>query len=139
MRKVVAVTLVSVACGSSKEPLHVNPPPQDPVVEPTPAPAPPTPTVGLRTLNATQGEQTVFRDQSGCYVNVFKAPPNPALSFQPPDHEKVDCPPTMTDASWDACLGGTVSTTADPATCVCAVLGNPPPPPREIACPKTGS
>jgi hypothetical protein len=44
----------------------------------------------------------------------------------------------MTDPSWAECAFGTVSATDDGTSCICAVMGNPPPPPRALStCPKT--
>ena len=49
----------------------------------------------------------------------------------------VDCPKEADDPAWDDCTGSTMHAIAGLATCECYSMGgNPPPPPREVACPK---
>lgn len=85
--------------------------------------------------------RTIYVDGSDeCYVEVppktppkFPAPPGLRMM----DHLAVDCPAIMDDAAWDECLYGPLMQHKTKAECYCLALGgNPPPPPRLVACPK---
>ncbi len=53
------------------------------------------------------------------------------------DFVYVDCPKEADDAAWDDCTGSTMYAVDGSTTCECHSMGgNPPPPPREVACPK---
>jgi hypothetical protein len=71
-----------------------------------------------------------------CFVIVPFPEGTKLSSWQPPPTKTVDCPPSMDDAVWDACRGGTISKRKDGGVCVCSSDGNPPPPPVEVDCPK---
>jgi hypothetical protein len=152
MRRTVVVTFLgalSACTGKAKEEPEttMNPPPAPaPAPAPPTEPAPPPPEAALdrgrftKVLNA-QHEQhgRVFRKQEAvCYVNLpFPPQEGPPVSFRPPPQQEVACPPSMTDPAWAECAHGTVTSTDDGAECLCAVMGNPPPPPRVVSCPKT--
>ena len=168
MRRTVVVTVLGTlaACSgksSKEEPVTtMNPPP---VPAPVPAPAPPPPPVEpasvplpgeIRTtpsdgewdrtrftqvLNADDpAHGRIFRRKDPvCYVHLpFPPQEGPPVSFRPPPTQDVACPPSMTDPSWAECAFGTVMASDDGSACFCAVMGNPPPPPRALStCPKT--
>lgn len=155
MRRAVVVTVLGTlgGCGSktptaTPEPVISSNPPPPEVLEPSPEPVAPTtapPGEHDRTrfttvLNAQHPEHgRIYRGRDGgCYVNLpFPPDEGPPVSFRPPPTEAVVCPTSMADAGWLECAHGTVlAAVDDPAACLCAVMGNPPPPPRPIACPK---
>jgi hypothetical protein len=152
MRRTVVVTVLgSLAACSGKnkeEPVTtMNPPPVEPAPAPAPPAEPPLETLVIhdfskgKVLNAddpTHG-RIYRRAEPVCYVHLpFPPQEGPPLSFRPPPTEDIACPPSMTDPSWSECAFGTVTATEDGAACSCAVMGNPPPPPRLLStCPKT--
>jgi hypothetical protein len=78
-------------------------------------------------------------DGNGCFVELPFPPLLPGQQRPPgtpPPRQKVTCPTTMNDPAYDACKGGVLYTTETRSSCVCFVMGNPPPPPRREACPK---
>jgi hypothetical protein len=92
-----------------------------------------------RVLNPQHAEHgRIYRGSDAtCYVRLpFPEGQGPPVSFRPPPTEPVDCPEVLADASWESCVHGTVLADADATECRCTVLGNPPPPPRLIPCPK---
>jgi hypothetical protein len=116
-----------IAC--ERTPPSANPPP--PV--PAPAPAPATPTDGRWNGLDALG-RTIFKSpDGGCYV-ILPFTPDPTRSIQPPPTERATCPPHMDD-SWLPCAFGTLTPGDAPGSCVCAVMGNPPAPPKIVACP----
>ncbi|MCB9685736.1 MAG: hypothetical protein H6735_11910 [Alphaproteobacteria bacterium] len=156
-RRIVVTTLLgaAVACGhkdppaspTPEPPVIANPPPPEPMVGNPPAPEPPPEPQPLSTHDLTRftrvlngkdaEERRILRRSDGtCYVNLPLPPAEgPPISFRPPPQQDTACPPHMSDASWDACLG-TVQATEDLSECACLVMGNPPPPPRRLdACP----
>jgi hypothetical protein len=145
----VVTVLGALACGSKSTPdqpevIHGNPPAPDPVpaaipAEPAPAEPAPVNSRGGAMLNPTDAEgRTIFRSAEGaCYIQLPPPSPEagtPAVSFRPPVRRPVDCPPAMLTAGWEACAGGTLRE-GEGDDCLCTVLGNPPPPPRVVACP----
>lgn len=153
MRRSVVVTLLgTLACSKAVDPevpLSRNPPaPFDGVVVPEPVPPPepepePAPAGGDpegRVLNGVHPEHgLIFRNPDGtCRVNLpFPEAEGPPISFRPPPTEVVPCPVHMKDPSWDACFGR-VTTGPASGSCLCSVMGNPPPPPRIVSCPTEG-
>jgi len=93
----------------------------------------------------TAGQQLEARDSQHreihhgngtCWVDLPYA--EPPTSWRPPPTQAVDCPPAMAnDPAWAECSGGSISIKAlSPAlSCVCYFDGNPPPSPKEVACP----
>ena len=133
----VAISLLS-ACGADRSPPVTNPPPPiDPVgtghptgaiTEVAPKPAPGT------ALNAYRaGDGQIYRSGPGCVVYPSDGVMRPP-GMMPPA-VSLDCPPSMAGPEWEACIGGTIYTTEDPAVCSCFVGGNPPLPAKDIACP----
>jgi hypothetical protein len=85
--------------------------------------------------------RTIYVDASDvCYVEVPpKKPPStplpPGMRFM--DRVNVDCPAVFDDAAWDDCNYGPLMKNKTKPECFCMSLGgNPPPPPRLVACPK---
>lgn len=149
LRAVVAVTgLGSLACGTAGELLdqvdEVEVIPRTPLPADLTAPTGPLPagqpswgSAGSE-LNARHPEHgTVYvgsGDPAWCYVHVpFDEPPS---SWVPPETERVDCPESMHDGAWLACRGGTLMADEASEHCICAVDGNPPPPPAWAHCPE---
>lgn len=89
----------------------------------------------LNPTDPTNGTIYVSWDGDTCLVHVPFPEGTKLTSWQPPPTETVDCPPSMDDATWDACRGGAVSKRKDGGICVCTSDGNPPPPPVEVECP----
>jgi hypothetical protein len=93
-------------------------------------------------LNARDAKgRAIFRTgskgQPECYVELPFPPLKPneeRYPGTPPPQESVKCPPSMLDAAFLECAFGTV--TLKEARCECFVMGNPPPPPRTVSCPK---
>ena len=144
-RRVVITLLGAVACGTKtgeSPPTH-NPPAPVPEAPPAPAPAPVPPPAPAeeRLLNPLDAQgRVILRARDGsCFVTLPpKEPPDTRLSFQPLPTEAVDCPTSMAAPEWEACVAGRVLAPADggEGDCLCVVFGNPPPPPRKVACPK---
>lgn len=146
-----AAATASVAC-HTEEPIHANPPPQEPQWNPPPPPSavtdpadagptedastavvnpvhwnPPPP----RTLNATEAktDEPILKTETGCEVD-------PGLDFHRgvghrPKPRAVKCPAAMKDPAWGACLHATLTTTQaidaeGGALCSCNNHGNPP-------------
>jgi hypothetical protein len=140
--RIVVVTSLGLSLGAGcAERVVANPPPL-PVAPPpvTPPPAVPPPgthdhtrfTVVLNGADAS--DRRVYKSPDGsCYVvGAWVGPP--PTSYVPPPTEATPCPPHM-DATWTACAFGTVQAVEDGSECLCAVTGNPPAPPRVVACP----
>lgn len=90
-------------------------------------------------MNAKDPENgTIYISYDGdsCFVKLPFPPGTKLTSWQPSPTKTVDCPPSMDDATWDACRTGSISKSKDTGTCVCFHDGNPPPPPAEVVCPK---
>ncbi len=161
------VVTVSAMAGTggchTEEPIHANPPSQDPQWNPPPPPSevtepadaglaedasadapsgplhwnPPRPMV--EQLNATdrKTDQPILKTETGCEVD-------PGLDFhrgasRRPRSHAVKCPAAMNDPAWGACLHGTLDTTSTTdadggALCSCNNHGNPPRV-RSVACP----
>jgi hypothetical protein len=156
------VVTVSAVAGAgtggchTEEPIHANPPPQEPQWNPPPPTAAVTepgdagpvegepsdasltaplywnpPRQMVETLNATDRKtaQPILKTETGCEVD-------PGLDFhrgagRRPRSHAVKCPAAMNDPAWRACLHGTLDTTittdADGgALCSCNNHGNPP-------------
>ncbi len=121
-----------------------NPPPPPPPAAPAP-PAPPSEpvtspheqtrfTVEWNGVDA-DGRRIHKRSDGACYVfGPWEGPRPTTTAFVPPPTAPVACPPHMDD-TWLSCAFGTVQATADGAACLCAVMGNPPAPPRTMPCP----
>lgn len=151
-KRFVVTMLGALSCGTKTgEPTH-NPPAPEPVLLPEPEPQPvPQPELapqgsvasdGARELNGRDPQnRLIFKASDGsCYIQLPPPPPAPdapPVSFRPMARETVDCPTSMQAAGWENCIGGRVLLPTDGAgECLCAVFGNPPPPPRRVACPK---
>jgi hypothetical protein len=82
--------------------------------------------------------RTIYAGADGsCYVQLpFPpgTPIGPPGSMTPPT-KAVDCADPMQDPAWDRCLSATMHRT-DEGVCICARVGNPPPPPTKVPCPK---
>ncbi len=157
MRRPAVVTMLGTlgalgACsGGAKQTPTANPPAPEIQVDRAPAPeaaaervapgAPEPPgdlTRFTRVLNSAHAEHgRVYRSEnSTCYVRLpFPEGSGPPVSFRPPPTVAVDCPSPMNDPAWDACADGSALSTPEADACLCAVFGNPPPPPRSIVCP----
>jgi hypothetical protein len=129
MRASFVVTVsVMTACAEPKtRKVSSQPPPQGKPVQPDFA--------KLKPLNPRDPKHgTIYASGARCYVHVpFDEPPT---SWRPPKTKAIDCPPSMDDAAWDTCIGGTLYQNTDTKACVCTRDGNPPPPPFEVPCPK---
>ena len=96
----------------------------------------------LEAKNPTDADgRTLYVDSSDtCYVEVPpkalpKTPMPPGLRMM--DHLALDCPAIMDDPAWDECAYGPLMKNKSKPECYCMALGgNPPPPPRLVACPK---
>ena len=103
--------------------------PDSPVREPLPG-------VLLNPKDAS--ERTIFlsHDGEGCYVELPFPPGAQVPPGSAPPHAVVTCPPLMSDPAWLACPTGSIQLAEVPAdTCLCMIMGNPPPPPRWVHCP----
>ena len=88
----------------------------------------------LRPLNPRDdSKREIFAYGEKCMVHVHEDRPK---YWHPPKTKQVDCPPSMNDPAWDQCQGGRILKSTESAMCVCTMDGNPPPPPREVDCPK---
>ncbi len=141
-RRVVVTFLGTLAAcsGGSKAP-PVPPAPPDPAPEPatTAPPGEHDRARFTRVLNPDHPEHgRIYRAADGtCFVHLPPEPSDgPPISFRPPPRGPVECPAPMTDPSWEVCAGGTLTATEQGDACLCAVMGNPPPPPRPVDCPK---
>ena len=88
-----------------------------------------------REVNARTNERKmVFRAAQSCYVHgeMTEAP----RSWVPPPREEVACPPIMRAPHWTHCQGGRLMANVAGDSCLCAMDGNPPPPPHLQDCPK---
>ncbi len=115
-------------------PIH-NPPAPPPVV----ATFPTGPVAPRQVLNPEDAEGRLIRrsfDGGDCYVELpFAERPT---SVRPAPTLAMECPTVMvTDPAWSGCLGGTLQVASvEPLDCVCNFFGNPPPPPKQAACPR---
>jgi hypothetical protein len=76
---------------------------------------------------------------AGCYVELPFPPLLPGQQRYPgtpPPSQNVTCPASMNDPAYEQCRGGVVHQNPPKSACVCFVMGNPPPPPKRIGCPK---
>jgi hypothetical protein len=149
------VTAVSLSC--SREPTTTP-------VHPDPTPNPPMPSIGnppepvirkrkvtqvdkewkqakpfdwskAKELNPKDGDnRTIYASNDSCFVRLPFPPGEKITSWRPQPTKIVSCPESMDDAAWDHCYGGDIRLVDQ--RCVCTVDGNPPPPPRDIPCPK---
>ncbi len=94
------------------------------------------------TLNPRDSaNRTIKRAWQGdqCFVELPFPPLKPGQMRPPgsaPPAQTVPCPPSMLTPAYEQCRGGVVHGKPDGSSCVCFVMGNPPPPPTRIACPK---
>jgi hypothetical protein len=88
----------------------------------------------LTSLNPVDNKgRVIYAAGEQCYVHLpYDEPPG---SWHPPKRKQVDCPKSMDSAAWDQCNGGRIFRANEVGMCVCTRDGNPPPPPREVACP----
>lgn len=110
-----------------------NPPPPPPATFVLPAP----PFAQYAVLEPKDDAGRVIHHGAGsCWVDLpFEVAPT---SVQPPPTRAVPCPPVFaSDPAYAACEYGKVHLAAlEPeADCVCYFTGNPPPAPKDIACP----
>lgn len=91
---------------------------------------------GARSLNATHPEHgTIYRNVGACEVHLpWPEDANPYPGMVPP-MAVVSCPAPMAEFLWSQCYTGTIYTDAAGETCVCSLMGNPPPPNRFVHCP----
>jgi hypothetical protein len=78
-------------------------------------------------------------DGKGCFVELPFPPLLPGQQRPPgtpPPMQKMACPAALNDPAYDSCKGGIVYTNAQKSGCICFVMGNPPPIPTRMACPK---
>jgi hypothetical protein len=78
-------------------------------------------------------------DGNGCFVELPFPPLVPGQQRPPgtpPPSQNVSCPAAMNDPAYDSCKGGVVYTNGERSSCICFVMGNPPPAPTRVTCPK---
>ncbi len=155
---IATVSTVSLAACNrpTPEPKHWNPPAitthsataGDPLATSAPPPPPPPPrAVKVRqatgsvdwasysvALNPHDAEgRVIHRVAASCYVELpFDKPPTSVI---PHPTKEVACPKEMLQPEWAAC-SGELRAKADKSECLCAMFGNPPPPPLLMDCPK---
>lgn len=121
------VSITSNAGDAATTPPPNKPPPQDDAAE-------------LRNLKRVLNEShpkhgTIMAGPKGCFVFGQWPDQKPRRPGEMPPTIDVACPPSMKDAAWKDCIGGTLSTNDGGDVCGCFVGGNPPPPERRAACP----
>lgn len=141
MNKRIIIVACTMACGTATA---------DPPAEPAPIihrnPPPPSRTVVTFTGNTFNMQdavrynpqvdgKTVFRTRERtCFVDGEFASDSTPFPGQRPPAVAIDCPREMNDNAYDLCNGGTIYQQAE--ACGCFVMGNPPPPAREMSrCP----
>lgn len=78
-------------------------------------------------------------DGNGCFVELPFPPLLPGQQRPPgtpPPTQKLACPAALNHPAYDSCKGGIVYTNAQKSGCICFVMGNPPPIPTRMTCPK---
>lgn len=78
-------------------------------------------------------------DGKGCFVELPFPPLLPGQQRPPgtpPPTQKLPCPAALNDPAYDSCKGGVVYTNSQKSGCICFVMGNPPPIPTRMTCPK---
>lgn len=137
----ILVTVTAAASGSllacsgfghkgDGEEIHGNPP----YIPPATFPAAPF-TVG-QVLEAHDDQGRVIGHSGGnCWVELPF--PEPPTSVVPPPTQAVNCPAEIAlDPAFAQCEGGSIHLKSlGPATCECYWFGNPPPSPKDVACP----
>jgi hypothetical protein len=131
-----------IACsgvGHSKdpEPPTRNPPPIE--LTTVHATLPAAPFTAGQSLEASDPQKgTIHHGSGSCWIDLpFDTPPT---SVVPPKTERVVCPPEiLKDPAYAACDGGEIHVLdlGPPVSCICYFWGNPPPSPKDVACPTT--
>lgn len=112
----------------------VNAPPDAASPEPAPTLATYPNAVNPRDANG----RTIHKawDGNGCFVELPFPPGQMRPPGSAPPTQKVACPATMSDPAYDSCKGGVVYTDGQRSGCICFIMGNPPPVPKRMTCPK---
>jgi len=106
----------------------------------TPTGATPWPDLVDKNPKDADGRTIYVSNDDSCFVEVpIKTPPKTPLpsGSRYVDDVPLDCPAALDDPAWDECSWGTLLAHKTKPECYCTSLGgNPPPPPRLVACPK---
>jgi hypothetical protein len=137
MRRMLPVVQIVGVLGCSTPPtptpepvvIATNPPPTDVIT------AVPLDTIGTLNARSSLHGRVYTLGMGRCGVDLPRLPDAPVSSGINLNIGEVVCPEEMLDPAFQACAES-ILVRQSPEECVCEpVTGNPPPPPRPVACP----